>query len=363
MDQRSIATATFVQQVDELFDSFNGSQFKGIEGKELKCCITENSAHISYWSKAFELVKAWRYQRRTKSGVILNSKPPSQIGWLTSLRAIKALWYQLHTQKGFSSLRPRSLNQDALENLFGAVRGGCGSNDNPTVVQFSGSLKAQILNGLTNQALSGSNCIEDDHFVLSDLRTFLNINENDTETTISTPIKQNYPTDAIATDIVNAVAAGAIESLSVAYVSGFIAKRLLNETKCEQCSNLLISTADSPHNLFIMYKEWSDDQRLQYPSESLVVSIGHCITLLEQILEKSWMESHISQIVDSNIKQVVSFSWLSCLAHNTLIIDSIIKSVCKMGIPWWCKRQNRQQRQLRKDSRPSRKKLNVLLHK
>lgn len=48
-----------------------------------------------------------------------------------------------------TSLPPRFLQQDPLENLFGGIRLSCVCNDNPTVEQFV--LKIQILNGLANQ--------------------------------------------------------------------------------------------------------------------------------------------------------------------------------------------------------------------
>ncbi|XP_063913723.1 uncharacterized protein LOC135130289 [Zophobas morio] len=56
MEQRTVATATFVQQVDELFDSFNGSQLTPGD-KELKCAISQESKHLSYWERAYQTVK------------------------------------------------------------------------------------------------------------------------------------------------------------------------------------------------------------------------------------------------------------------------------------------------------------------
>lgn len=43
MEQRSLATA--VKQVDNLFDSFNGSKVSPPDGKKVKCCVAEQSAH------------------------------------------------------------------------------------------------------------------------------------------------------------------------------------------------------------------------------------------------------------------------------------------------------------------------------
>jgi hypothetical protein len=76
-------------------------------------------------------------------------------------------------KKGLTYLRGRSLNQDSLKNLFGVIRGGCGSSDNPTATQFIASLKTQVLNGLTNQNLSGTNCVDDQHHLLSNLVSFV----------------------------------------------------------------------------------------------------------------------------------------------------------------------------------------------
>jgi hypothetical protein len=76
------------------------------------------------------MVNSWDFQRHTKTGKLKEGKPPSQIGWLTSIKAITSIWAEVKC-KGLKHLKPRYLNQDALENLFGQIRGGCGSGDNP----------------------------------------------------------------------------------------------------------------------------------------------------------------------------------------------------------------------------------------
>ncbi|KAH1021655.1 hypothetical protein HUJ04_011146 [Dendroctonus ponderosae] len=108
LDQRVIATATFLNHMDTLFDSFNG-RAAAPPGKILKCAVTEGSPHLEYWKQAFEKVKTWRFQRRTKAEGIKLSKPPSPIGWLTSLNAVRGIWTHLHKTENLHSLRPRSL--------------------------------------------------------------------------------------------------------------------------------------------------------------------------------------------------------------------------------------------------------------
>ena len=64
-------------------------------------------------------------------------------------------------ERKFKFLETRNLNQDALENTFGAIRLRCGSNNNPSVGQFVDSLKRVIINGLSYRSLFGTNCEDD----------------------------------------------------------------------------------------------------------------------------------------------------------------------------------------------------------
>jgi hypothetical protein len=50
-------------------------------------------------------------------------------------------------EAGFKYLHTRNLNQDFLENTFGAIHLYCGLNNNPTVGQFVVVLKISIING------------------------------------------------------------------------------------------------------------------------------------------------------------------------------------------------------------------------
>lgn len=105
-----------------MFDSVNGSRVVQPQdgGNQLRCQVTANSGHDAFWMKAETEVRQWEFQRRTKSG-ILKKMPPSQKGWITTFRSIRGIWSFLHEQ-GFTSLRPRTLNQDPILLCF--IRGG-----------------------------------------------------------------------------------------------------------------------------------------------------------------------------------------------------------------------------------------------
>ncbi|KAJ8946192.1 hypothetical protein NQ317_000971 [Molorchus minor] len=345
LEQRTLATATFVKQVDELFDSFNGT-------------------HHEYWRKAFNIIRQWHFQRYTTTQSSVPTKPPSQTGWLTTINAIQGIWAYLHS-RGVKSLRPRSLNQDPLENLFGGIRGGCGSGDNPTAAQFSGSLKTQILNGLTHQKIIGSNCEEDEHQLLSNLTEFLVISDQAEEVVIPTMThleQRQILNDNVADEIAKAVAVGATATLSVAYVSGFVAKKFFENLDCVACRSQMLSSSKDPHNLFISFKEWAEEEHLQYPSEALVVAIGHAVTVLERTLEDHCTKPSISVVVSEAISENVNFSALSCNEHENTVTKNIIRAVWKIGLPWWCKRKNQLNLQTRKDTRSKKRKVKKFQH-
>ena len=72
---------------------------------------------------------------------------------------------------------------------------------------------------------------------------------------------------------------------SVAYVSGFIAKHLLNNSTCEICKKCLISEVPSPLDVYTGFKEHSNTvQSLTYPTEKLVETVGTAVTVLENVM-------------------------------------------------------------------------------
>ena len=210
------------------------------------------------------------------------------------------------------------------------MRGGCGSGDNPTCFQFIGSLKIQILNGLTTQKLDG-NCEADEHELLTNLQQFLSVGptSQSTEELGVTPLApSSQPTSsatatlpATAADIFNdaaeCVAGGNTEILSVAYVSGYISGRILSKIECDMCHDLLTAEPDQPHNMFITFKEWSEkQQKLSYPSDSLVTYVCAAVTALENFLPAFGGKTGVTKDTIQQIIQTVPSAWFTCDQHK-----------------------------------------------
>ena len=69
-----LAMAVFVDDVDELFDSFNSVKH-GASGKALRSPLSDKSPHIGHWTKASMGIKSWIF----KDGKPAFKKlPPSQ---------------------------------------------------------------------------------------------------------------------------------------------------------------------------------------------------------------------------------------------------------------------------------------------
>jgi hypothetical protein len=82
------------------------------------------------------------------------------------------VWRRVKENK-FKYLETRNLNQDALENTFGAIRLHCGYNNNPSVGQFVDVLKTFNINGLAYRGLLDPNCEDDGATLLDNLHSFL----------------------------------------------------------------------------------------------------------------------------------------------------------------------------------------------
>jgi len=159
----------------------------------------------------------------------------------------------------------------------------------PSVGQFVVVLKTVIINGLVYRNLYGTNCEDDGASLLDNLHSFL----KPSNATSASPLTSHdsEPTD-IVPDIVHigkeaqrAVSAAVrvcdVKMYSVAYVSGFIGKCLLNSSKCDICKKYLISEVPSPLDDFTGFKEHSSSiHSLTYQTETLVGTVGTAVTVL-----------------------------------------------------------------------------------
>lgn len=89
------------------------------------------------------------------------TKVPSIHNWIWTLEGTETLVKILAVDQNIKSLWMRHLNQDPIENFFGAIRShGC-RNTNPTPERFESALTTLLVNSLSSVHGPGANCEED----------------------------------------------------------------------------------------------------------------------------------------------------------------------------------------------------------
>ncbi|KAG8232368.1 hypothetical protein J437_LFUL008836 [Ladona fulva] len=305
-----LATSAFVGFIDELFDSMNGRAQKNAYKPLLKGVLME-SPHIKFWERAEFMIQEWNMVReRRETNVKFSSMPPSQKGWLSNLKAFTLLCKELLSGPTAvaESISVGSFNQDPLENLFGCVRGNCGSNTRPTASQFISSLKTSIMNGLAFSCnATGRNCEEDDNRLLDSLRywtdTSCSTSEGDSEGDVGCSGFVVTSIDRERSDISTALEAS--ESM-LAFITNFLLRRVIQECGCSGCRSALFGSTEN--DLSVMYyREFCGKQNA--PSRELLDLTVSTMQIAERVLDSTPHIEGIGRHIRSTIKKEVKLDW------------------------------------------------------
>ncbi|KAL1489815.1 hypothetical protein ABEB36_013747 [Hypothenemus hampei] len=137
--------------MDAFFDSLNSHSIHKNPLKLLKAGASLTSSHLAFWAD-FVLPKCINGLGRT-------------------LRGFTEIVHFLN-RKGIT-VRTRSFQQDALENLFSQIR-QCGkANTMPTALQFLSAMKSVLVNNLTTSRNLNKNCEDDSMEFLVNIRRLL----------------------------------------------------------------------------------------------------------------------------------------------------------------------------------------------
>ncbi|CAK1603601.1 unnamed protein product, partial [Parnassius mnemosyne] len=241
LPKESVDTAHLIMLFDNLFDSVNANYHKE-EGKIYRSAVTPNSPHLKFWNKTLPIVRSMKYINNNGKEVTV----PSVTSWVKTIEGFKLITNKLRAE-GVNSLLLRNLNQDPLENFFGAIRAHGYNNIMPNSAAFESAFKTLLINNITSPHSIQGNCEKDDSICLKSLKSLIyqNCNVEDAND-IMEIIDEHLNIDLINTQLI-------LESRSrvhvekcaaIAYCSGWIAtkaKKFIFK-KCKTCQNNLTSS-------------------------------------------------------------------------------------------------------------------------
>ncbi|CAF4883247.1 unnamed protein product [Pieris macdunnoughi] len=333
LSTEAAVTANVISHIDKLFDALNSDSADLRRGKIFSTNMTAKSPHHKLFQNMKYFFKTMKFMGSLRT-------PPSQEGWIWTINGVERLFKQF-ANEGIKSLATRRLQQDPLENLFGCIRGNCGSNSNPTVGQFVAGLKTSILSRLAHIGTTGCNCETDNNVVMNNYETLLSVSQ------------PRNCADILASECSAFALSSSVEPQNIeednaemqacAYVCGFLIKKICSVNNCEPCKHIFVSTNVEKVHKFVDYKEYNELKKsLHYANKSIISCVEKCATLINSFFKEKSHKRNLKTIAKEMVLQNVNFDYIKkCEQHGTQNIHHIIESVFFICVKRFCILKNR----------------------
>jgi len=159
------ATVNFLRMIDRLFDILNS---RNPFGKGYKAPL--RPANESSWQPFLNKATAYLLSLKNAANepMYTTKRKTAFLGLLCTISSVKSMYSEYVAREGapMKYLLTYKFSQDHLELYFGAIRASCGSNNNPTVRQFTAAYKRLLMRHKVEGGL-GSCVAQDDTRLLS----------------------------------------------------------------------------------------------------------------------------------------------------------------------------------------------------
>lgn len=347
-------TANVCANMDKLFDSLNSDSSDCRRGKPFATNMKENSLHKEHLMKMKSFFQTMKYVGSSRS-------PPSQNGWVWTINAMLLLWRHLVEMK-INSLATRRIQQDPLENLFGCIRGNCGSNVNPTIAQFAAGLKTAVLTNLAHIGTTVGNCETDNNVIINNFDSLLSVSQTPRLAAVTETNDFCLISDDMRDDIEKSLNEDDSEVQACAYVCGFIISKL--NTKCKKCEDIFVAKTTERHHMFVESREYLDDKKkLNYASKDMVTCVEICASATNLFFKEKGHVSNMRKNVQQNIEINCDFTFLNaCPPHKEENIKKICNCIFMVCVKRFCILKNREFAEASSASALKRK-MQIILHK
>jgi len=239
--------------------------------------------------------------------------------------------------KGITSILPRHLNQDPLENFFGGVLNlGC---TNPNCGSFISAYKTLLLNNLLSSQSPGANC---EDFVEGSLISYKNLFSFVQECPKPIISAVNLPSTEIRTS--NEKTEN-LTNLTHSYIAGYLAKKLNKDIfkACKECLYKVCSSQLSSDDLgLIVAREYQQSRSsLIYLSLQFRSLIHSIIIYINERLSIECHRPSIKKLLVDGIINTFDITTIHCSNHNQIFQQRIVSVIVKLFINHWCTEVNR----------------------
>lgn len=321
--------------MNKVFDCLNSKKFFG--SKYYDSALHQKNLHVEKTlSDAIPYFNS--IEKIDNSGRI--SRPPCFDGICQTLRGILCLFKEEQKQDDDIYILTSKLTQDALENLFGAIRQKCGYNVNPTARVFRTTFRSNIINCLMKPVQSANYEEAADNNLKLQNSPILN------ECPSSTPSKKQEESffsgqDILSEETLSSSSDGEenLEQCAIKYYAGYLVKKTLKKFECNNCKNNMLSKniffTDKNeilifHRLYKNIIKTSEIQGLKAPSLVLYKSVKKAIDIFEITFPKICYKKNLCSNILKLIEKKINFTSLtnsvdSCKEHIYFLFKTLVE--------------------------------------
>jgi hypothetical protein len=252
---------------------------------------------------------------------------PSLFSWIKTIKGVKLLCENMHKQ-GHRSILLINLNQDPLENFFGAIRAHGYSNIMPTAAACQGAYKTLIINNMSSTHSLGANCEQDGSVCLQNIQYFFYINDTAEETqTCRHPIDYNHLNININTNEIlkSNLPRDIKKCAAIAYCSGWSIRAAKKNVykDCVTCFSQLKSREMEEFHKIINNSEYAGQKWLCYPKRNVFDIFSHTEMIVNQIMKSMGHKKKYSYLNKTNCGLYSKFRFHNM--HRNKLTEYLIK--------------------------------------
>lgn len=238
----------------------------------------------------------------------------------------------------------RNMNQDGLENFFGGIKSNCQVSKTPIPIHFRSGYITSILNNLTSSNSLKSNCEKDaSTSLLNDFQTFI-LNHKKLVTSDDKDISDknenfcgeyDFSETIVFEPEVSEEELNFVENEEMTFISSLICDRLLQGTRCKECTNNIQTfSKESAHHIIE-----TSSIAISYPSETFISNLKKLMCAINYLLPEMCTKTPLKKSLVDDIKNII-LDKMGCEEHNELLKVEFINLTAHYAITTFCKNIN-----------------------